>query len=203
GTYPGSDKANFTRNWGRYSIRGTSTSQIRTESANESAGFGFDSGGVSFDASVEKTSFAKLAFVRVLLDGNPYWANEGIVEVKRDGAGTTTFGTGMDWFMNALVDYVEIVDVSSAECHGQSKHSGNFGFNFLNSGVASSSVSGAIGFASGSTAACRTWSDSLAARLRFVAANARDGLVGEQFRSQIRVRHRHNGTCLRQYDAAF
>src|SRR5437016_8478104 len=132
-TYPGSHATNFTRNWGHYSIRGTSTAQIHTETANESAGFSFGSGGISFNASVEKTSFAKLAFIRVLLDGNPYWTNEGIVEVKRDGAGTTTFGTGVDWFTNALVDYVEIVDVSSAECHGQSKHSGNFGFNFLNS----------------------------------------------------------------------
>ena len=101
------------------------------------------------------------------------------------------------------MDYVELVNVSSAVCRGQSEHSGSFSFNYLNSGVATSSVSGAIGFTSGSTAACRTWSDSLAARLRFVATNARDGLVGEQFRSQIRVRDRHNGTCLRQYDAAF
>jgi hypothetical protein len=212
-SYPAMPNQNFTRNWGTYKMKGVSSNKIRTESSNASGGFSFSSGpALLFEASVEKTEAAKSSFLRVILDKNPYWANQGIVEFRRNGFGETTFALGMDWFTDALVDYAETVTQHSAECNGSYKHSGSFGLKYLNPNVAGASVSGAIKGATGSEVACRAWADAVAARLQFRATNASTCSsvgacagepVGERFRTYVRITNLHNGNCRRQYDAAF
>jgi hypothetical protein len=212
-SYPGSSRLNFTRNWGAYNMKGTSTSKITTESANESVGFNLSSGpALLFSGSVEKTQAVRTSFFRVLLDGNPYWANEGLFEFTRDPFGVTTFGVGMDWFTDALVHYTETVTLHSAECNGMHKHSGSFDLKYLNQNVANATVKTAMQLGSSSQVSCRAWGDSMAAQLYFRASNANGctdpqhcgpDAVGERFRSYVRIRDLHNGSCKRQYDAAF
>lgn len=212
-TYPGLSGRNFTRNWGNYNMKGTSTRKVTTQSTNGDVSFGiFASGGVGalFSGSVSKVDHMRSDFVRVLLDQNPYWANEGILEFARDGFGTTTFGLGMDWLTDALATYKGTVVAQASECNGKSLHTGSFQAKYLNQNVANANLSLAINLGSGNEAECHAWGETLASNLYFRATNAAScssptncpEAVGERFRTYVRVRNLGNGTCTRQFDAA-
>ena len=209
-SYPGLPGMNFTRNWGNYNMKGTSTTKITTESTNGDVGFSLGSPDLLFSGSVTKVNHSKSDFVRILLDHNPYWANEGIVEFARNGFGTTTFGLGMDWLTDALTTYQGTVVAHASECSGQSKHSGSFQAKYTSPTVATDSLSAAIKLGTGSEVECHAWSETLAANLYFRATNATtcsgpvncSEAVGERFRSYVRVRDLGTGNCTRQFDAA-
>lgn len=215
--YPASSAVNDTRNWGVYNMKGVSATSITTQSASDSFGLNVSTAGsLGLSVSVDKTTFASTSKVRVTIAGNPYWANEGMFEFKREPFGESRFTVGMDWLTNALADYNEQVIQDFAQCNGQYKHTGSFTVAQEKSNLANSTVKGAVGYTSGQTVTCKSSSQALAAHLHFRAQNAfalcdanllncpgGSEPVGERFRANYKVQDLLNGNCKRFYDVGF
>ena len=215
--YPASAAVNFQRNWGLYSVKGKTNTTITTSSSSESVDLSYSYPfTLGLSGSVDKTQFQRTSFVRVRVAGQPYWADQGLFEYKREAFGESDFVFGMDWLTNALVDLNTQVTQFTAECGSSFKHSGSVSAKLENSsitgGTNGTKFSAAIKYAQMSKAECKAWADTLAAHLHYQAANAfacgagaacPGETVGERFRSYIRVIDLFNGNCRRLYNVGF
>jgi hypothetical protein len=212
--YPASGAVNFTRTWGRYNMKGRTNTKITTSTSNQDVSlnysypFSFGLGG-----SVEKTENVRTSFVRVNLANQPYWADQGIFDFRREAFGESYFRFGMDWLTKAYVNLATTVVQHTAECGSSYRHSANVNANVQNNNInGGTGMSAAIKYAGMSKTECKTMSDTLAGQLYFQASNAfacGEGAacpgeaVGERFRSYIRVRTMGWPNCQRLYNVGF
>jgi len=205
---------NHIRTWGLYNMAGLTQTSITTSTSSHSADASFSlptpfTFGLS--ASVTKNQLAKTSLVHVIIAGNPYWADRGMFQFKRD-YNETFFSLGMDWMTNALADFNENVLQFNATCSGSRSDNVSISGKAESSGInGGTKMSGTVKDGHTETVTCSSKAETLAAHLHFQAANALacgtavcpGATVGERLRSYIHFENLLNGTCRRNYYAAF
>ena len=167
----GSTASGVVKRWGGFNVRGKTVHKVTTETKD------FDASGTfgdlfSLGVDVTKTEAKKTARLKFLASNLPWTGTTGPFHVSRQpGSNEIVFATEMNWLTDSMIDYTEEVPVTTTSCNNSVNY--DVDFNQLESG-------GSITASQDEGVDCRTTSESLTARIKWLAKPAFEEQGGQQ-----------------------